>query len=192
MKKFFTLIVSSILLSSCVSYNKEMLNLDVSVAPKYSDYGGSQAIRLVVVDDRLDRNLLGNKRLGENLIAIKSNQNLTDVIKDKIAKDLGQNGFLAVDGGMVNKVLEIHIINFNYNAYRDFFVGNSKIDVLLKITAKNKAYGTSYTTKQSLSLNKKHFIMPLITTDEQTINFALQDALDGILANQQLLEFLKN
>jgi hypothetical protein len=86
----------------------------------------------------------------------------------------------------------VQILTFNYNAYREFIVGSSKIEILLKITTKDKAKNSSYTTTQSFSLDKNHFIMPLISTDEKTINSAMQQALDDIFENKKLLDFLKN
>jgi uncharacterized lipoprotein YajG len=191
MKKLLTTLLPLIFLSSCVSYNQEILSFNLSTSEKYSDFGKGKAVQIVVIDSRINNNLLGKKRLGEKVIKIKSDQNITIAAKDKISKDLGQQGFVAVDGGLIDKVLEVHIINLNYNAYREFFVGNSKIDVLLKIVARDVSSGVTYSTKQSLSMDKKHFIMPLITTDEKTINLALQEALNSIFENQKLLEFLK-
>ena len=199
MKKILATISFLSLLSSCVSYNQETLNLNLPIVKKYSDVGGNKSVELIVVDSRKDKDLLGNKRLGEKLITIKSSQNLTDSLRDKISRDLEQNGFLLTSSTnnfsaqySADKSLEVKILTLNYSAYREFFIGNSKIEILLKIVAKNKSGGAVYSTSQSLSLDKKHFIMPLITTDEKTINTALQEAIDGILANQKLLEFLKN
>lgn len=194
MKKLLILIIASALLSSCASYNPETLNLNLSIAQKYSDFGGNKSIELNIIDGRKDKDLLGNKRLGDDLVIIKSRQNLVDLVQNKVSRDLEQNGFLIAsqNSGLADKNLEVKILTFNYNAYREPVVGTSKVEVLLKITAKNKVGGTSYSTTQSFSLDKNHFIMPLISTDEKTINTSLQEALDGIFANQKLLEFLKN
>jgi uncharacterized lipoprotein YajG len=196
MKKFLALIITSIFLSSCVSYDQEMLNLNLSIAQRYSDLGGNKSVELTVIDSRKNQEALGNKRLGDDVIAIKSSQNLVDLVKNKVGRDLEQNGFLVASStdtsGLADKTLEVKILTLNYNAYREFFMGTSKIEVLLKITAQNKADKSSYSTTQSFSLDKNHFIMPLITTDEKTINAALQEVLDGVFANQKLLDFLKN
>jgi uncharacterized lipoprotein YajG len=194
MKKLLILIIASALLSSCVASNQETLNLNLSIAQKYSDFGSNKSVELLVVDERKDKDLIGNKRLGEDLVAIKSSQNLVDLIQNKVSRDLEQNGFLVASqsSGLADKNLEVKILTFNYNAYREFLIGTSRIEILLKITAKNKVGNASYSTTQSLSLDKNHFIMPLISTDEKTINKALQEALDGVFANQKLLEFLKN
>jgi uncharacterized lipoprotein YajG len=179
MKKILTLLALVGTLSSCVNYNQENLNLNLSVDSKFNDFGKNQNVDLSV----------GDKRLGKDLINIKSTQNLTVLIKNKIARDLEQNGFLINDN--TDKSLEIKILTLNYSAYREFFIGSSKIEILLKITALN-GNKSSYSTTQNFSLSQKHFIMPLITTDEKTINKALQESLDGVIANQKLLNFLKN
>ncbi len=195
MKKVVTIILI-LFLSSCVTYNQEHLNLNVSIAKKYSDFGNNKPILVKVIDERNDKNLLGNKRLGESLIAIKSDQSLVEVAKNKIIRDLEQNGFLASSKEnketLADKSLEVKIITFNYNGYREFFVGSSKIEVAIQINAKDNVKNTEYSTIQSFAFDKKHFIMPLITTDEKTINFALQEALDGIFNDQKLLSFLQN
>jgi len=194
MKELLTILTLGISLSSCVSYNQEMLNLNLSIAQKYSDNGKNKTVELSVLDGRKDKDLIGTKRLGENLIAIKPSQDLIGVIQNKISRDLEQNGFLVATQNttLANTLLEVKILTFNYNGYREFLVGSSKIEILLKITAQDKVGGTKYSTTQSFSLDKNHFIVPLITTDEKTINNALQEALDGIFTNQKLLEFLKN
>ncbi len=196
MKKIiFSLVLalSSLSLSSCVSYNQEDLNLSLAISQKYSIPGNKKSINLTIVDSRSDKNLLGQKRLGEDLIKIKSNQEITEVIYSKISRDLEQNEFSVANenSNVGNKYLEIKILTLNYSAYRDFFTGSSKIDILLKVTAKNKHNEESFSTTQSLTLDKKHFIMPLITTDEKTINSALQDVLDGVSSNHKLMEFLR-
>ncbi|MES2676954.1 MAG: YajG family lipoprotein [Pseudomonadota bacterium] len=194
MKKLLTIIIASISLFSCAANNQETLNLNLSIAQKYSDVGGNKSVELNVVDARKDKDLLGRKRLGENLVVIKSGENFVDLVHNKITRDLEQNGFLvaAQNTGLADKFLEVKILTFNYNAYREFVVGSSKIEVLIKITARNKVGSANYSTTQSFSLDKNHFIMPLISTDEKTINTALQEALDGVFSNQKLLEFLKN
>ncbi|MFT5703857.1 MAG: putative lipoprotein YajG [Rickettsiales bacterium] len=189
MKKILTLLALVGTLSSCVNYNQENLNLNLSVDSKFNDFGKNQNVDLSVVDGRSNIESIGDKRLGKDLINIKSTQNLTVLIKNKIARDLEQNGFLINDN--TDKSLEIKILTLNYSAYREFFIGSSKIEILLKITALN-GNKSSYSTTQNFSLSQKHFIMPLITTDEKTINKALQESLDGVIANQKLLNFLKN
>lgn len=192
MKKIL-IILGLTILTSCVSYNQEMLNLNLLPNQKYSDLGGNKTISLSVVDERINKDL-GNKRLGEDLIIIKSNQDLLQTIRDNVTKNLGQYGFLTSSENNSEssaKTLEVHIITLSYNAYREFFMGSSKINILLKIVAKDKKSGNSYITEQSLALDKSHFIMPLITTDEKTINDALQEAVGGILSNQKLTDFLK-
>ncbi len=194
MKKLLTLIITSALLSSCVLSNQETLNLNLSIASQYSNFGKNKSVELVIMDGRKDKDLIGNKRLGENLVVIKSNQNLVNLVENKISRDLEQNGFLvtSLSSGLADKYLEVKILTLNYNAYREFFIGSSKVEILLKITAKNKADDAKYSTTQSFSLDKNHFIMPLISTDEKTINAALQEVLDGVFANQKLLGFLKD
>ena len=188
---YYSLIISSFLLSSCVLYNQESLHLNLSANKQLSSFGGNKSVVVEVKDERANKDLLGNKRLGNELIAIKSEQNLAETIKDKVAKDLEQNGFLvSSNSNLENKTLEVKILTLNYKAYREFFIGTSKIDILLKITAKNQDASKSYSTTQNFSLSKNHFIMPLITTDEKTINFALQESLNGIFDNQKLLDFL--
>ena len=197
MKKIIIFIISSILLSSCVSYKQENLNLNLSVNKKYFDLGGNDVIALMVVDDRIDKTLLGNKRVGEKSIDIRSKQNLVEVVRDKVVKDLERNSFLVEksekfgESTSTSKTLKVEIVTFHYNACREFFISNAKVDILLRMTAQNKA-GEKYVTDKNFSLDRDHFIMPLISTDEKTINAALQEVLDTVFENQKLLEFLKS
>ena len=190
MKKLLALILLSFL-SSCIYSNQESLDVSLSINEKYSEIGGNRAIELGVIDERMNRDALGTKRFGQNLVNLRSNQIIARIVYDKVAKDLEQNGFAVVRGNLANKILEVKIITLNYRAYREFFVGTSKVEVLLKVTAKDKVGDKSYSTSKSLSLDKNHFISPSLSADEKTINSALQDALDEVLDNQKLIDFLK-
>jgi disulfide oxidoreductase YuzD len=53
---------------------------------------------------------------------------------------------------------------------------------------KNKKYQKNY----GLTIEKDHFIMPLITTDEDTINAALQETIYDIFQDDGLIENLKS
>ncbi|MCE3254880.1 MAG: putative lipoprotein [Rickettsiaceae bacterium] len=200
MKKFAFSIILLGLLSSCVYYDKEQVNLDLSINKRYADFSGSKVIEVAVVDERMDKKIIGTKRLGEELVPITANKNLIDVIKDKVTKDLEQDGFFVQNpatslGGKItdltNKSLEIKIVNFRYTANRGFLEGSSKIEILLRVTAKGPL-GKKYVTDKNFYATKKHFIVPLISTDEKIINESLQEALDSLLQNPKLTEFLRS
>jgi uncharacterized lipoprotein YajG len=194
MKKILTLF-GLLLLCSCASYKEEILNLNLSINPKYSGFGDNKYVELLIVDDRDNKDLLGKKRLGDDSIEIKSNRDLVGLVRKKISHDLEQNGFLIVgkkDPKPDGKFLEIRILNFNYEANRGFIIGKSTIKSSLKVNALNKNGGEKYSTRHNFSLENNHFVAPSIATDEKTINSTLQEVLDDVLADQKLLEFLKN
>jgi uncharacterized lipoprotein YajG len=174
---------------SCVSYDNAVIGLNFSQQGEYSRIGNGQRIAVFFSDTRKNKDIIGSKKLGDHLITINSNQNLIDVAKSKVAGDLMQHGFAIGCFRSSNKSLEIKVVEFAYEAKRGL-VGKSNVNVALEIIAKDKKSGKKYRTKQNISLDKNHFIMPLIETDQETINLALQESFGSVAKDQKLLDFL--
>jgi len=188
-KKLFFIAFFSFTLSACVDYNQKSIDLGISLKNIPSNFGNFKKVQVRVFDVRNNKPNIGTKKVGDILVTINSNQDLIKLIGDRISEGLERKGFAKGD----DKIMEIYITSFEYEARRRFFTGNSKMSVLFKITVKdkyddNKKYQKSY----GLTVEKDHFIMPLITTDEDTINAALQETIYDIFQDNALIENLKS
>jgi uncharacterized lipoprotein YajG len=188
MKKLLLILITSLSLSACATNKVENLNFRLSLDSDSSNIGNNKKVEVVVIDERTDSETLGQKRVGKYFVTIKSNQNLVDLIQDQVNHGLAQKGF----SRGFDKTLEIRLVNLDYNANRGVFKGHSKASVLLRVAVKDKFnISKKYQRNYGLTIDKDHFIAPLLTTDEQSINFVLQETLNDLLRDQDLMETLK-
>jgi uncharacterized lipoprotein YajG len=182
MKKL--LIVASLFtLISCTHQDKN-IRLDFLPEDMKSNIGNGVKLNLTVIDDRLETKFIGTKEYCDNeKISIYSEQNLAALLKKKIRDNLLQKGFV----GGNDKIIEIRIKQLQYKAECGFLVGKSKGDVMIKVSAIDPKNGAKITRDFEVSLNNKHFILPLAATDEKIINDLLEVVVKDILDNDMLL-----
>ena len=185
MKKLLILI-SLLTLISCTNKDKK-IRLDFSIHDKKSNIGNEVKIRLAVVDDRLENNFIGTKEYCDNgKINITTQQNLAELLKQKISDNLLQKGFK--NGN--DKLIEIHIEQLQYKAECGFLLGKSEAEVAIKVTITDVKSGAKITKNFEVSANNKHFILPLASTDEKVVNDILEVVVEDILNNNALLKNL--
>ena len=186
MKKF--LLVVSLLATISCSHQNQKVTLDLSFDEKKSNIGNGSAIDVVVFDDRANKEIIGKKIFGDEKITISPEQNLAQLLEQKIKENLGRKGFS--QGG--DKIVEIHIESLEYRARRRFFIGTSKADGVLKVIVSNVKSGEKFTKNFTLTIKNKHFIAPLASTDANTINELLQELVQDILNDKAVLKNLAN
>jgi uncharacterized lipoprotein YajG len=136
------------------------------------------------MDDRIEPNFLGTKEYcNYDKISIINEQNLTDLVARKIEEDLSNKGFSKGD----DKVVEVAIKKLQYESECNFFLGKSQAHVLIKVSVNNAKSKTKITKNFELSLKNKHFLIPLISTDINTINELLNEVIQDILDDKILL-----
>ena len=182
MKKL--LIILTLFLSSCVSYDQEILHLNFPDSKNYDDFGRNQVIELKVLDKRNDeKDLVGKKNLGEKEVIIKLDRNLEEVFVQELTKNLEENKFLVADrkADLSDKILTIEIIKFDYSSKRGFFVGESQINSLIKIIIFDDLAKRQYSTTKSFNSEQKHFISTSITDDKKIIYGALKEVFEDVM-----------
>jgi uncharacterized lipoprotein YajG len=184
MKKYILPIFVLLFTFSCASQGKK-IKLDSAINFKSSTIGANKEIDVVVIDDRQDKENIGVKKFGEEKIYIKSEQNLTNVLKDEILSGLFQNGFKLGKG----KLMEVHIESFYYTAKRGI-IGKSKAKSILRIEVKNKKSGEKLIKNFSVISKGNHFVMPLESTDNAKINWLLKEVIADIFKDKNFLENL--
>jgi len=185
MKKIL-LVASLILIASCTHQNQK-ISLDLSLNSNKTNSGNGASIDLMVFDDRANDTIVGTKEFGQyEKIDISSRENIALLLTQTIEQNLIQRGFKKGNG----KIFEIHIEQLNYVAKRGFPIGTSQGNASIKVVVKNTKTRTIVTKNFSLSLNNKHFIVPLESTDLAIINNMIQEITQDIVNNSELIRTL--
>lgn len=184
MKKI--LVFASLLVLFSCSYQTQKVKLDLSFDDKKSNIGNGLGIEVVAFDDRSQKEFVGIKKIGDEEVKIVIEQNLSEILQKEISENLLRKGFKIGK----EKLVEIHIESLKYKAKREFFIGTSKASGSIKMVVKNSKNNTKFTKNFDLSTKNKHFIMPLESTDGETINSIVQEIVENILSDEGLLKNL--
>ncbi len=182
MKK--TLIIISLLTLISCTHQDQKTRLDFSFDGKKSNIGSDTKIDLTVFDERLENGFIGTKEFCDGKkITIGSEQNLAELLKKKINAEFYKKGFKQGS----DKLVEIHIQNLKYKAECGFLLGKSSANFQIKVLVTNNKTGSKATKNFELSLNNKHFILPLESTDDDTINDLIEEVIGDFLEDDILL-----
>lgn len=184
MKKI--LLIATLLTAISCSHYDQKVKLDIAFDSTKENVGKGQAIDLTVVDRRADKEILGTKKFGDATVKITSDQDLAAFLQTRITENLLARGFKMGKG----KDVEISIEEFKYKASRHFPTGKSKGNVTLRVVVKG-GFGEKFTKNYEISVKNKHFVGPLQSTDERTINALLQDAARTLVNDEMFLQSLK-
>ncbi len=185
MKKL--LLIATLFLSISCTHTDQKVSLRLNLKDEKSEIGKGAAIDLMVFDDRKDDGVIGRKEFShDDKINITSQQNVALLLTEKIEQNLINKGFKKGN----SKIIEIHIEQLFYLAKRGFPVGTSEGKAAIKVVVKNPKTKSVVTKNFNLSLNNKHFVVPLESTDAATINDMLQEISQDILDNQDLMQTL--
>jgi len=185
MKKLL-IIISLFTLISC-NHQDEKIHLNFSFKQEKSNIGNNVGTRLTVFDDRLVNDFIGVKEFcDDEKININSGGNLVELLRKEIDEQLLRKGFKQGN----EKLIEIHIQNLKYEAKCGIFLGQSKADILVKVLVTNSKSNVTAVKNFALSMQSKHFILPLASTDANTINRLISEVVNDILDDDILLRSL--
>ncbi len=184
MKKL--LLATAILLLAACTHENQKMKFDITIDREKSDFDNVGAVSIVAFDERSQKEIIGNKTFGIEKVTISSNDNLAELLRNKISENLAQKGFKKG----FDKTVEIHLESVQYKAVRKFFIGTSEADSAIKIIVKNNKTGEKFTKNFALSVKGKHFLAPLESTDQETINTILRDTVLDILNDKSFLKSL--
>ncbi len=176
-------------ISSCYHDQKQFVRLDFNFDEKESVFLEKKYnFDLIVIDERKEKDIIGKKFLGEEEIKIIGETSLSDIIKNKITQGLANKGFNIGDG----KIVELHIQQLKYSAKRKFFIGDSEAKAEISVIVKNPKNKSQFSKDFKLSTENKHFIVPLKSTDDATINYIIKEILNDIISDEELLREIRN
>lgn len=183
MNNFTISIISVFLLTSCASTTVEVKLLKSD--PK-SIYSKDESFRNIeVIDDRISKKIIGTKEYSDEDVDIINNQNLANLIKYEIIRNLKKdNKFIDQDS-----TLKITIKDLTYNSRVGLFIGESKVTATLEASLTNNK-NIKYRKIYNLENERTHFIISLKKTDQKIINSILRDAIDQAFKEKILQEIL--
>ncbi len=181
------LLIASLFIAASCTHENQNVAFNLRFNHEKSNVGNNAGIDVTVIDDRLNQNIIGSKQFSaDEKVQIISEDNIAALIKAQINAFLEAKGFKRGNA----KLVEVHIEKLQYSAKRGFPVGNSEGEASLKVVVTNTKTKTIFTKNFNLSLNNKHFIAPLESTDSATINSLLQDIISDVVNNNELIKNL--
>lgn len=185
MKKIL-IIISLFTLISC-NHQDRKVHLNFSFEQTKSNIGNDIGVHLAVFDDRLVSGFIGVKEFcDDQKISLTSDQNLAELLKKEIDEQLLRKGFKQGD----QKLVEIRIENLKYDAKCGLVIGKSQADILVKVSVTDAKTNINAVKNFELSIQSKHFILPLSSTDDNTINRIISEVVKDILDDDILLRSL--
>lgn len=188
MKKIL-LVTAFLAVTSCATSNQEVklgFRLDDDAISRVQN--NSNGFELSVSDDRENRKYLGKKKLVNQQVEVKTDKNLAEFFENKITKGLVLKGFR--QGG--NKVIAVHLKTLKFKSEIGFPVGSSEVNIVVKVSVKDTKNSKVFAKNYLFDVNNKHFIMSCKSTDEATINNAVESLVMDIIKDDELLENLVN
>ena len=185
MKKL--LILASIFLASSCTFISQETYLKPIVRSDSSTIGHSKKINLVVLDKRLNKQVIGKRGNGMVSIAnINNHQQLNILITENLKRLLEKKDFKIGSG----KVLEVTLVNLEYKNSMGLFHIGSESDADLNVKVKDNG-AILYQELFRGRVNKEHFMFaPFAEENEKNINAALEQALQKIANDKDLFEVL--
>lgn len=181
------LVLASFLLVGC-AYNKQTVALRPTVSALATMRVRDVAVEVKVVDERESKSL-GKRSDAYGMGAeITTTDDVAGIVAREVAAALKQYGF-AVDAGDGNGAqLKVEVRLLNYDTSTGFFTGGVHIRAALKATARQ---GTAVYEKFYRS-EEEHRVMvvPTAETNAEWLNAGLSDAIDQLVNDTALLEFL--
>lgn len=183
MKK--SLIILTLFAAISCSYQNREVKFDLTLEHPESSIGANKEIRVLVIDDRSNKETIGKKKFGEQKVYIKNNQNLSEILQEKISENLLQQGFKLGKG----RILELHLTNLEYKASRGFPLGKSKAKAEIKVIVKNTNSSSAQEFNKNFTLyfTNRHFIASLESSDAKNINSLLEEIIQNVLDDNKLL-----
>lgn len=187
MKKTTSIALLITLLTFSCTHQDQNIKFNIAVSNvKSESINSSSGLDFVAFDDRSSSRNIGEKSFGDEKIAIASDQNLAELLREEISKNLFDSGFKKGS----DKIVEIHLEKLKYKAKRKFFIGKSEANIKIKVIVKNTKTKDKFSKNFTLSTKRKHFLAPLEKTDSKTINNLVQEAVLEIITDKTLLKSL--
>lgn len=143
----------------------------------------NNSIKVIVIDDRIYKMSVGRKAFGSKNIDILSEQDLEELLENKITKNLLSKGFQLGNDFIIEVLLE----EFEYQSKRGFPKGHAEGHGKVKIIVTNNKNGKQFSKTYKVSDKNSYFIVSSIEDDKKNINALMQELISDFLVDQEFL-----
>jgi uncharacterized lipoprotein YajG len=150
-----------------------------------SSVGGGRRVLLTAVDER-PRSLIGRRGAGGSIGgAITTDQDLADLIRQKMADGLQRSGFAPSAGDGTDPRMNVEVRALEYELAMGFWSGSVNTRAAVKAICRNgdAAYEKLYRAEDK----RGAFFIPTASANTRMLNKTLGDVLDKALADRELL-----
>ena len=188
MKSLLSLCLSTIafLFASGCALSPQKVVLDPELQVSSSSFGEGVNITLVVKDERAS-NELGRRGMGMAKIDIE--QNLANLIREKVTSGLERKGFTIVNSKEnSSKTLVIELRALDYKTSVGFWTGGVHITGALK--AESTSESSDYSEFYRVESEKRVMLNPTAKENQRLLNEGLTDLLRKLFEDKELFDFL--
>ena len=159
---------------------------DPAVHVTGSTLGAGHRVVIAVADER-PRSLIGRRGAGGSVGgAITTDQDLAELVRGKLAEGLQQYGFAPISAdGTAAPRMNVEVRYLEYELAQGFWTGSVNTRAALKGICRNGA--ESYEHLYRAEGKRGAFVIPSADKNEMLLNETLSEALNGMLADQQLV-----
>lgn len=167
----------------------QVIEIAPSLAASSDNLGNNKPVSVSVIDRREHSEFGTRGGVYSETSLIRAANDVPAAVADAVKKALQARGYNAFNPGDDSRKLEVNITTLEYIPEAGHVINQVRVNARLKAVASNAA-GDSYTGVYRTSNDYSQPLTPTASKNEQMINEVLQRALDKLLADQDLHNFL--
>ena len=182
------LLIITLGLTGC-GLSPQLIEIHPELSRAAENLGQNQAVKLAVVDQR-DSEAFGTRGgVYKETALIRPANDLTEAVKAVVRQALQERGYNAYNPGEQAMALDVRLVQLDYVPEAGSVVNRVDVNAAVQAVAQNPS-GDKYTATYKTGNTYEQPLTPSASRNELMINEVLQRALDKLLADAQLHDFL--
>jgi uncharacterized lipoprotein YajG len=183
------LLFAAVLLLGACAFNPQKVTLQPVLTVSGSDVGKARVISLKIVDER-PKQVLGHRGTAYGSAAeITTDQDVSEIVRDKVSEGLRANGFDVVSAGANSPLsMKVEIRLIEYSTSTGMWTGGIHTKAALKVVCKNGS--RDYENLYRQENEDRIMVVPTAEKNEEFLNKVVAQTLDKIFQDQELMKFL--
>jgi uncharacterized lipoprotein len=178
----------ALILTGC-GLSPQVIEIAPSPAPSSENMGNNQPVAVRVVDQREHTQFGTRGGVYSETSLIRPANDVPQAVTEVLKKALQSRGYNAFNPGDDSRKLEVRITTLEYIPEAGHVINEVRVNARLKAVA-NNTDGDTYTGVYRTSSDFNQPLTPTARQNERMINEVLERALDKLLADPALHEFL--
>jgi uncharacterized lipoprotein len=186
--KLLVLCTTAVVIFSGCAWVRQTATLKLEPIIEASSIGKDVTVAVRVVDRR-SSTVIGHRGVDSKNAAIKTDQNVPELFREKIQEGLGRKGFTAQKyDGQPGRLLTVEIRRLVYTTDMEYWKGIVEVEAeLLAFTVKDGVKFEQFYRGQRKETTVE---APRASTNERLINGAISDAVQRLFEDERLLRYL--